>query len=235
VDGVWTWRRKGHNATLDAVAEVVRAYRVPAVRTDQHAAQPILEGLARRRVHAVYEPWTNQTKADAFAVVKVALNTSAIELPDDAALVEELCSLEARPTPSGLTRIAAAGRGRDDRAVALAAAVVQLRRRGPSADDIKRMVEDNDALRATAGSRVRTFGALSPGRLPISPPGRYLTQRWSPRRRSFAAGRVGATSAGRTYKRPPRRRSRTGRRADAVMTGPPKIGRAARPGAAPDV
>lgn len=58
----------------------------------------------------------------------VDVNTRAIELPDDAALIEELCALEARPTPAGFTRIAAAGSGRDDRAVALAGAVIALRK-----------------------------------------------------------------------------------------------------------
>jgi hypothetical protein len=49
-----------------------------------------------------------------------------VQLPDDPALVEELCALEARPTPAGFTRIAATGSGRDDRAITVASVVHQL-------------------------------------------------------------------------------------------------------------
>lgn len=126
VDGVWSWRRAGHEASLDAVAEVAKAYGIAKVTSDQHAPVPIREGLEKRGLQMDYRPWDNSMKADAFSAVKIRLNTSALELPDDQALIAELCSLEARTTPSGLTRIAAAGSGSDDLAVALAAAVHQL-------------------------------------------------------------------------------------------------------------
>jgi hypothetical protein len=126
IDGVWTWRRHGHEATLNAIADVCGAYRLTRVTTDQHCAQPIVEGLARRRIVAALTPWTNESKSNAFAALKVALNTRAISLPDDPALVEELCGLEATPTPSGLTRIAAISGGHDDRAVCVAAVVAQM-------------------------------------------------------------------------------------------------------------
>lgn len=137
VDGVWTWVRKGHEATLDAVADVARAYGVRQLVTDQHAAQPVLEGLQGRRVRVKYAPWTSQTKSEAFAALKVGLNTRNVELPDDRALVEELCRLEARPTPTGLTRIAAAGDGHDDRAVVVASVVHQLVGRAPGANAMR--------------------------------------------------------------------------------------------------
>jgi hypothetical protein len=125
-DGVWSWHRAGHEASLDAVAEVAKAYGIVKVTSDQHAPVPIREGLAKRGLQMDYRPWDNAMKADAFSAVKIRLNTSALELPDDQPLISELCSLEARPTPSGLTRIAAAGSGSDDLATALAAAVHQL-------------------------------------------------------------------------------------------------------------
>ncbi|MDQ6794346.1 MAG: hypothetical protein M3067_05940 [Chloroflexota bacterium] len=126
VDGMWAWTRAGHDLTLDAVRDIAHEYRVGEVTTDQHAAAAIVEGLARRGVRARYQPWTSQSKGDAFASLKVALNTRQIVLPDDDALVRELLNLEARPTPGGFARIAAVGGGHDDRAVALAAVVHQL-------------------------------------------------------------------------------------------------------------
>lgn len=133
IDGVWTWRRHGHEATLDAVAELARAYHVGRLRTDQHAAQPIREGLAQRGLEADYRPWTSESKSDAFSRLKVALNTRQVELPEDSALIEELCSLEARPTPAGFTKIAAAAGGHDDRAIVVAAVVQELLGRKPTA------------------------------------------------------------------------------------------------------
>lgn len=128
VDGLWVWHRAGHEVTLNAVADVARAYGVAQLRTDQHAAVPIQEGLAARGLRADYQPWTNESKANAFSALKIALNTRAVELPADEALVAELCGLEARPTAGGFTRIAAAGSGHDDRAVATASVVFALTR-----------------------------------------------------------------------------------------------------------
>jgi hypothetical protein len=56
----------------------------------------------------------------------VALNTRVLELPRDDDLIQELCNIEASPTAAGFTRIAAAGRGRDDRAMVTAAVVDML-------------------------------------------------------------------------------------------------------------
>jgi len=127
VDGVWVWKRAGHDATLDAVADIANQYGVKSLRTDQHSPVPIREGLARRHLACEYAPWTNESKSDAFAALKIALNTRAIQLPDDPALVEELCALEARPTPAGFTRIAATPGRHDDRAFAVAAVLASLK------------------------------------------------------------------------------------------------------------
>ena len=126
VDGVWTWTRHGHEATLDEVAALAKRYGVQTLRTDQHAAQPIREALEKRKLAADYQPWTNETKSGAFSRLKIGLNSRTLELPNDPGLIEELCGLEARPTPGGLTRIAAAGSGKDDRATAVAALVDAL-------------------------------------------------------------------------------------------------------------
>jgi hypothetical protein len=126
VDGCWTWHRAGFERTLEEVSDVARAYRVFELIVDQFAEAAVREGLQRRGLDAIYKPWTVESKANAFGRLKVAVNTRAVELPDDSALMSELVGLEARPLPSGLTRIAAAGSGYDDRATATAAVVAEL-------------------------------------------------------------------------------------------------------------
>lgn len=123
IDGVWSWTRGGHEATLDAIAELADAYGVSRLRTDQHAAVPVREGLGQRGLDTDYRPWSNESKMTAFSRLKVSVNTRAVSLPDNPVLVAELLSLEARPTPGGMTRIAAAPGGHDDRAIVVAAVV----------------------------------------------------------------------------------------------------------------
>jgi len=160
VDGVWTWRRHGHEATLSAIADVCRAYKLARVTTDQYCAVPIAEGLRQRQITAVVTPWTNETKSNAFASLKVALNTRTVSLPDDPALVEELRALEATPTPSGRTRIAAISGAHDDRAVAVAALLSQGRAGGATAADVEASLELVHQLQTPVGSRTR-FGDLT--------------------------------------------------------------------------
>lgn len=147
IDGVWTWRRHGHERTLDAIADVCREFKLTRLTTDQHCAQPIVEGLASRQITTILSPWTNETKAGAFGRLKVALNTRQITLPDDPALIEELCALEATPTPSGLTRIAAISGSSDDRAVAVAAVVAQIAGRVTDPESLKKLGALNTELR----------------------------------------------------------------------------------------
>ncbi len=126
IDGCWTWHRSGFERTLDEVVELAKRYRVTEVRTDQFSSQAVVEGLQRRRLSCDARPWDNLGKYEAFSRLKAALNTRQISLPDDDALVQELLTLEARPTPSGATRIAAAGSAHDDRATVLAALMDML-------------------------------------------------------------------------------------------------------------
>jgi hypothetical protein len=125
VDGVWVWR-DGFDVTLDQVAAVVKTYRVRQLLTDQHSAAAILDGLKRRGLTARVRDWTNATKYNGFTRLKAALSTRTIELPDDQELISELLNLEASPTSGGLTRIAAAGSGHDDRASVLAALALEM-------------------------------------------------------------------------------------------------------------
>lgn len=131
LDGVWTWRREGYEGTLDQVVQVASRYRVKSLRTDQFSAQAVIEGLARRNLHCQAIPWDQDGKWQAYSRMKALINTRGLELPKDDLLAGELMQLEARTTPAGAVRIAAAGGGHDDRASVLAALVDQLE--GPRA------------------------------------------------------------------------------------------------------
>ena len=126
VDGVWVWHRAGFERTLDEVVAVANNYRIRDLRTDQYSSQAVVEGLSKRRMSCDARPWDNLGKYEAFSRLKAAINTRQMSLPDDDALVQELLTLEARPTPSGATRIAAAGSAHDDRAIVLAALMDML-------------------------------------------------------------------------------------------------------------
>lgn len=131
LDGVWTWHREGFEATLDEVVAVASRYRVKSIRTDQFSAQAVIEGLARRSLHCQAVAWEVQGKWQAYARMKALINTRGLELPDDAALAEELLKLEAKALPSGAVRVSAVGGAHDDRASVLAALVDELE--GPRA------------------------------------------------------------------------------------------------------
>jgi len=146
IDGVWVWRRQGYENTLDEVQGIANAYSVRTLKTDQFCEAPVREGLAKRGLSADYQPWSNESKSDAFSALKIGLNTRRVSLPDDSGLVEELCALEARPTPGGKVRIAAAGSAHDDRAVVVASLVHGLT--APSAIWINFMVLDDEDDRA---------------------------------------------------------------------------------------
>ena len=112
--------------TLDAVADLARAYNGAFVVIDQFAAQPILQGLQKRGLSVVQSPWTNDSKVSAATEVRRRLHSRSLEIPDDRRLITELLHLEQRPTPGGRPRIAAPSGQHDDYATALMALVAQL-------------------------------------------------------------------------------------------------------------
>lgn len=121
IDGVWTWTRDGFENTLDQVAAVAKRYGIRHVRTDQYSSQPVVEGLAKRDIHCDAVPWDNTNKFEAFTRLKAALATRQVSFPNDDRIVEELMNLEAKPTATGLVRIAASAGNHDDRATVMAA------------------------------------------------------------------------------------------------------------------
>lgn len=131
VDQVRGWRGSKADPvridpTLDAIAELSRAYNGATVITDQWSAQAITQSLSRRGVTVVERAWSNQGKVDAVGAMRHALYAGALEIPAHQELVAELCSLEQRPTPGGRPKIAAPGGGRDDYATAVMALVAEL-------------------------------------------------------------------------------------------------------------
>jgi len=110
--------------TLDAVAELAKAYNGAQVITDQAMQEAVVQGLSRRGVAVVARLWTADRTANALATVRRHLVSDRLELPSHDSLVNELIGLEQRP--SGRPQIGAAGRGHDDYAFALLAAVAEL-------------------------------------------------------------------------------------------------------------
>jgi hypothetical protein len=110
--------------TLDTIAELAKAYTGARVITDQSTEAAIHQGLDRRGVVVVARAWTADRAVNALAAVRRHLVAGRLELPPHGVLVNELIGLEYRP--SGRPQIGAAGRGHDDYAYALLAAVAEL-------------------------------------------------------------------------------------------------------------
>ncbi len=133
IDRITSWRGSKSNPvqidrTLDAVADLAAGYNAARVVIDQHAAEPIRQGLVKRGVHTLEAPWSNESKVSALAALRRSLYAGRLELPDHHELIAELLALEQRPLPSGRPRIAAPRSGHDDFATALMALVSELAR-----------------------------------------------------------------------------------------------------------
>jgi hypothetical protein len=130
IEEVRTWEPPvGFGAVMDEVATWARALGPRAVVTDQFAAAPVVEELARRGVQCTALPWTAQSKAEAFAGFKARLNTGRLRLVDEGRLVRELAGLTATPTATGFR----VDGERDDVATAAVLACWQLDQAGPPA------------------------------------------------------------------------------------------------------
>jgi phage terminase large subunit-like protein len=126
IDGVWIWHRQGYDNTLDQVVQIAKRYGVRRVRTDQFSSQSVLEGLQKRHLGCEVIPWANENKFEAFTRLKAALVTRQVTFPNDDLIVQELMNLEAKPTVTGLVRIAASAGNHDDRATVIAALMDML-------------------------------------------------------------------------------------------------------------
>lgn len=122
VDRTAAWRGShsrpvDHATVLTEVATWAKAYNGAKIVTDQYASAAVQSGLQERGCLVEAVPWTNENKIAAAQGLRQRLYSGTVELPDDRALVAELCNLEQRPSPAGKPRIQ--GVGHDDRAMAL--------------------------------------------------------------------------------------------------------------------
>lgn len=165
VDQVRGWRGSRADPvridpTLDAIAELSRAYGGAPVITDQWSAQALVQSLGGRGVTVLERAWSNQGKVDAVGAMRQALYAGALELPPHQELVAELCSLEQRPTPGGRPKISAPGGGRDDYASACMALVAELVTGSAPEDDRYFDAERYERL-VGMGASLETAGRLA--------------------------------------------------------------------------
>ncbi len=117
----------GFGDAMDAVAALVKAFEPQEVITDQFAAAAIVDELSRRGVRCRAVPWTAQSKAEAFSLLKASLNTGRLRLVDDQRLARQLSHLVATPTALGFNIEGDS----DDLAVAAALAIWRLKTHTP--------------------------------------------------------------------------------------------------------
>ena len=117
----------GFGDAMDAVAALVKAFEPQEVITDQFAAAAIVDELSRRGVRCRAVPWTAQSKAEAFSLLKASLNTGRLRIVDDHRLVRQLSHLVATPTALGFNIEGDS----DDLAVAAALAIWRLKTHTP--------------------------------------------------------------------------------------------------------
>jgi hypothetical protein len=122
VDRTHAWqgshsRPVDHATVLTEVATWAKAYNGARIVTDQFASAAVESGLRERGCLVEAVAWTSANKIEAAQAARQRFYSGTIELPDDRALVAELCNLEQRPSPAGKPRIQ--GVGHDDRAMAL--------------------------------------------------------------------------------------------------------------------
>jgi terminase large subunit-like protein len=119
-------------SVLDRVAELSKRYGRAPVLSDQHIPQVIKEELAKRGVTNVKTiPWTPSLKSEAFQGLRARIATGRITIPSDEILVAELRRVRTRlRSGSSAVEIPRAGGSHGDIAMALAAGVHALDKRG---------------------------------------------------------------------------------------------------------
>lgn len=127
------WRGKGPEEVLREIASLCGQYGLQRVHGDQYSGAA-LQALGRRHgLDLRLEPWTAQTKIDAFQTLATLVQTQSIELPRDQQLRSDVLSVKRTVTTSGqmtITLGSHAGR-HGDYAPALARAChLAARRRG---------------------------------------------------------------------------------------------------------
>jgi hypothetical protein len=119
VDRVMGWKgAKGDPVRVDAVLDEIAALSIAfggcPVTTDQFAAQPLVQAMAKRGINAQSTAWNSESKVASLAAVRRCLYAGRLEIPSHAGLISEMVNLESRAGPSGRPRIAAPGGQHDD-------------------------------------------------------------------------------------------------------------------------
>jgi hypothetical protein len=113
VDVVRAWHSKNPEGTVAEAADLLRRYRVSAVRGDRYSAEWSREAFRKRGI--AYE-WSELDKSALFLELLPIVNSGAIELLDDDQLLRELRGLERRRGSSGRDRVDHRPGEHDDRA-----------------------------------------------------------------------------------------------------------------------
>lgn len=126
--------RMEYSAMVNRVAEVASAYQLYVIASEINGVgaaptQDLQHLVLKRGTGSHVRPvWTDiRRKMSGFSKVKGMLQRGALVLPRHPDLLSELRGLQFETTPSGMTRIAAAGHGHDDLAMSLMQAASCLR------------------------------------------------------------------------------------------------------------
>jgi hypothetical protein len=98
LDALHAWRSKNPEGTVAAAVDLLRSYRVSTVRGDRYSAEWVREAF---RKHGIGYEWSDLDKSALFLELLPIVNSGAIELLDDDALLRELRGLERRRGMSG--------------------------------------------------------------------------------------------------------------------------------------
>jgi phage terminase large subunit-like protein len=136
VDRVARWAGK-ENAPLpfewvcENVARIIKEYGINAVWGDQYCAEVIKQYFHKLGIHFKEYTFGGHTHGELFGNLKHLLVQRKIELLDDPTLLRQLRALEERKEASGNIKIQASYGQKDDVAVAVALAALELSRRPP--------------------------------------------------------------------------------------------------------
>jgi hypothetical protein len=131
VDKILSWRgARGDpvrvDGVLDEIAALSAGYNHARIVTDQFAAVPLAQAMAKRGLRCDPIAWSSESKIAALASTRRALYASRLEIPPHRLLISEMLNLESRAGPSGRPKVAAPSGQHDDFVMALLSAVGSL-------------------------------------------------------------------------------------------------------------
>jgi hypothetical protein len=125
IDCLRAWHSKNPEGTVDECVDVLRRYNVITVKGDRYSAEWVREAFRKRGIR--YE-WSDMDRSALYLELLPVINSGAVELLDDAALLRELRGLERRRGSSGRDRVDHRQGCHDDRATCVAGVVAEIGR-----------------------------------------------------------------------------------------------------------